>query len=71
MQEQGLIHLCYTLRITAHSDFAVYEQSAIFSQLCGLAKQGATKPGFLFDAARIRRGVATITEKGRALYLAQ
>lgn len=71
MEQMGLVNLCYTPRITAYSDYEIYEKSSIFAQLCELAKQGAKKPGFLFDAARIRRGVATVTEKGRMLYLAK
>lgn len=69
LSEDGVINLCYTLRVTARSDYQIYLDSKIFAQLCEMVAEGKTKPDFLFDTACIKRGVVTITPYGRQIFL--
>ena len=69
LARRGIIHLCYTLRVTARSDFEIYYQSDIYRILCQMAEEGRQQPGFLLDTPYIRRGVATITPLGRKVLL--
>ena len=48
--------------------FALYEDSAVFGELWVLSQQGRGREGFLFDDARVRMGVITLTPKGRDLF---
>ncbi len=70
MCEEGLVRACFRLPVSARSDYQIYYDSDLFAQLCGLAEEGRGKPGFLFDTAAVKRGVITVTQKGRAAYLA-
>lgn len=63
--EKELAAVSYSLAVTAASDYAVYNQSALFAQLCTLAEEGKGKPGFLFDTAAIKRGRLELTAKGK------
>ncbi len=71
MCEEGLLRVCLRLPVSARSDYQVYYDSDLFAQLNELVREGREKPGFLFDTAAIKRGVVTVTQKGREAYLAQ
>lgn len=68
--EDDILNLCYTLRITARSDYRIYYQSSLYKQFCATINEAKQKPGFLFDTPHIKRGVATFTAYGRQVYLA-
>lgn len=69
MSKAGLIRVCFYLPVSARSDYQVYYDSDLFAQLSELVKEGLNKPGFLFDTAAIKRGVLTVTQKGRQAFL--
>lgn len=71
MSKDGLIQVCFHLPISARSDFQVYYDSDLFAQLCNLVKEGQSKPDYLFDTAGMKRGVLTVTSKGRRAFLAK
>lgn len=71
MYHDGLINVCYHLPLSARSDFQVYLDSDVYHQLCQLVEDGKQKPDFLFDTAYLKRGVITVTEKGRQAFLAE
>ena len=71
MCKEELLQVCLRLPVSARSDYQIYYVSDLFAQLNELVKEGCGKPGFLFDTAAIKRGVVTVTQKGRAAYLAQ
>lgn len=70
MCEEGLIQVCFHLPVSARSDYQIYYDSDLFAQLRKLVEEGRGRPGFLFDTAAVKRGVVTVTQKGRAAYLA-
>ena len=69
MSQMRLIRVCFHLPVSARSDFQIYYDSDVFAQLRELVKEGENKPEFLFDTAAIKRGVITVTEKGRRAFL--
>lgn len=71
MCEEGLLQACFHLPVSARSDYQCYYDSDLFTQLNELVEEGRGKPSFLFDTASIKRGVITVTQKGRAAYQAQ
>ena len=71
MCEEGLVQPCFHLPVSARSDYQRYYDSDLFAQLNELVEEGRGKPSFLFDTAAIKRGVITVTQKGRAAYQAQ
>lgn len=67
LEEKGLVSLDYHLFVTVRSDYRVYEESRIFSELCDLVMEAKYRPGYLFDTAYVKRGMATLTPAGRAV----
>ena len=64
LEEAGFLILHYDGRISRKGEYALYETSRIYAQLCALVEEGKGRPGFLFDTPFIRGGVARITPKG-------
>ena len=67
-REKGLLTTRYDIRFADGDLEALYEDSALFGELWVLSQQGRGKEGFLFDDARVRMGVITLTPKGRDLF---
>ena len=67
-REKGLLTIRYDLRFADGDLTALYEDSALFGELWVLSQQGRGREGFLFDDARVRMGVITLTPKGRDLF---
>ena len=66
-EENGLVRADYALPVTARSHYAVYLESRLYADLCQMVEEGKSRPGFLFDIPYIKRGVLTLTAKGRRL----
>ena len=67
-REKGLLTTRYDIRFADGDLEALYEDSALFGELWVLSQQGRGKEGYLFDDARVRMGVITLTPKGRGLF---
>ena len=67
-REKGLLTTRYDIRFADGDLEALYEDSALFGELWVLSQQGRGKEGYLFDDARVRMGVITLTPKVRALF---
>ncbi|MEM1484586.1 Abi-alpha family protein [Oscillospiraceae bacterium PP1C4] len=69
LEQDGIINICYTLAVSARSDYQVYYDSKLYAQLCEMTEEGKRNPNFLFDIPYIKRGVVTFTAYGRQIYL--
>lgn len=62
---EGLVWVDFHLPVTARSRYAVYLESGLYADFCRMAEEGGKRPGFLFDTPFLKRGVLTLTAKGR------
>ena len=65
LSDEGYIILDFHPAVHVASDYAIYSKSAIYMQLCEMAEEAKTKPGFLYDSPCIRKGSVVLTAKGR------
>lgn len=65
LQEAGLVTLDYRPAVLAASAYAVYARSSLYALFCGMVREGAQKPGFLFDTPYLKKGRAVLTARGQ------
>lgn len=63
--EEGLARVNFHLPVTARSRYTVYLESVLYADFCRMTEEGGRRPGFLFDTPFLKRGVLTLTAKGR------
>ena len=65
--EQGWLRLSYALPVTRQRDYALYARSTLYASFCDMVREGAGRPGFLFDTPFLKRGEARLTAAGRRI----
>ena len=65
LSDLGYVLLDFRVQLLVASDYTVYEESAIYAQLCALAESGKSRPDYLFDIPHIKKGRVELTGKGK------
>jgi hypothetical protein len=68
-RDKGLLTIRYDICISDPDLWNLYEDSNLFNELWVLSQQGRGREDFLFDHARVRMGLITLTPKGQELFL--